>query len=288
MSSAEYIYIIGAGRSGTTIAALFLQYLDGTTLLGELNHLGEFLLGQKKCACERNSSRCEFRDELISSAVVDGKASQYAKEAQSVEAHNKYLHHFRNRFLGEHVVYSAVNTYIASDFCKGRTVIDSGKYVSRGLALKNLLNRDVRFLWITRDPRGVVHSFRKRVQTSRGTLSACFYYNAVNIAVFAASVTLLKGRIKRLKYEELLLNPEQSLYELGDYFGLQPSSIVKDQAGNIRLPKPEHMLGGNRLIESTNLVMSTDEVWREDISTLKRYFIWLLCFPASMVFGYTP
>ena len=116
----------------------------------------------------------------------------------------------------------------------------------------------------------------------------CFYYSIVNMATFFASVTIMKGKIIRVKYEAMLSHPDQCLAQLSKFFGLKPLPLYRNESGAIDLIRPAHMLGGNRLISSKHIEMKKDEAWRDDLSFSSKWLIWLACLPTALILGYFP
>lgn len=280
----DYIYILGAGRSGTTVAALFFQLFKSTRIIGELNQLADFLLGRARCVCSTGSDTCDLREELVTAVGGLSKVESYALESRVLEAHANFLRHIYSRHVSQNDCYVAVNKEIV---CRGggkEVQVDSGKFLSRGLALHRIFGDRVGFLWVTRDPRGVVFSFGKKVQSRRSMLSACFYYSVVNLSILLAVKTVLRHRVLRLKYEDLVADPQGTLVKLSDYYQIEPADGVLSDSRSLKIPK--HFIGGNRLVYGGDVALKRDEKWREQYGPIARCLIWLLCWPAAVALDY--
>lgn len=279
----RYIYIIGAGRSGTTVCSLLLQELNGTQLLGELNHLGQFMEGKRPCACGRAPDACALRAELMPVLPDALQWREYTAVAQKAEAHSRFPEYNFRIIVSS--IYSQVTSNVVGLF-PDRVIIDSGKYVSRALLLNRVLRGHARFVWVTRDPRGVVYSFSKKVQSSRSTLSACFYYLAVNFMVLIASLGPLRGKVIRLRYESIVQDPISSVARLSDFLKLPVSAGNEKRHQLTELARPLHMIGGNRLVADEGVQLRADNEWEVAMSKAKRLFIWIICSPLCVFFGY--
>jgi len=211
--------------------------------------------------------------------------SSYADRSSEAEAHGRF---FRNLAGATPAgVYTEANVNLARLF-EEEVIIDSGKYVSRAVLLNRVLSGRVRFVWLTRDPRGVVYSFSKKVQSSRGSCSACLYYIAVNCMVLIAYVGPLRRKVFRLSYESLLADPHGTLAELGKFLGLAMDPDAGSGDGLRKLQRPTHMIGGNRLVAREELQLCLDEEWRRGLPRSMQLLIWLSCAPLCLLFGYRP
>ena len=60
MKKNKLIYIVGAGRSGTTALATFLNGSENIICLGELHHLPEYVDDNLHCSCGEVLDQCTF------------------------------------------------------------------------------------------------------------------------------------------------------------------------------------------------------------------------------------
>jgi hypothetical protein len=166
-----------------------------------------------------------------------------------------------------------------------RWLLDSSKYVGRALGLACCDGLAVKFIYLVRDPRGVVFSFGKQVQTRRSSLSACAYYILTNLAAQLAVLTRLKGTCLKVRYEELVSDPDRVFARIGRFLDLDLTVVSQKVAtgGNFAA---EHVAGGNRWARLGSARLRPDIEWREDMNWAKRLLVYLLCLPFQMINRY--
>ena len=103
--------------------------------------------------------------------------------------------------------------------------IRGGRYQFR-----KVLPYDIGYIFIKRDPIGVVYSFAKKntYLPSKGWFSANIYYLMVNILCHYASRKLRKRHpVIEMKYEEFIKNPEELLTQIGKKLDLDLSESIR-------------------------------------------------------------
>jgi hypothetical protein len=277
----KIIYLVGAGRSGTTILAAMLGENEKIDWRGEFIHLADWANRGNICSCGRALIDCDYWKSRDIAEVL-GPAAKISSE---YEQHNHVLaalmndEHFSDGYRNQQ---AAVVGILGSP---DRWLLDSSKYVGRALGLASCNRLDVKFIYMVRDPRGVVYSFGKKVQTRRGTLRACAYYLLVNTAAQLAIAMRLKGRCLKVRYEDLVIDPVRELERIGKFLGMDLSAVGrKAQAGGGF--SAEHIAGGNRWAKSGPASLSPDTEWREQMGWGKRLIVYLLCLPFQIVNHY--
>lgn len=282
------LYLIGAGRSGTTILSLLLGNTEQIRALGELHQLPEHCSGLKVCSCGKPLLYCSQWESLRGELSNRFSGIEYREQAKQLESHRFIIKYFyspsRANAFPE---YLKSNVQLFEGFSDSKWLIDSSKYVGRGLALNTLMNNKLKFVFLVRDPRGVVGSFEKNVQTSRKWYSAAFYYLIVNLTTLVASWTLLRGKVLRLRYEDLLHKTDDTLEQLSNFLQMDLSSIIHKLEINSPL-ETGHIIGGNRLVNNRTTVFRRLDNWQHKMPHWKRLFVWLITFPICLINGYRP
>ena len=283
------IYLMGAGRSGTTALATLLNGQSKIKTLGELHQLPEHTKSGKICSCGVPLADCEYWSnykteiELFSSVC-------YQQDSSMLESHkNIWRYYLNSSAVLEHTCYQQANQTLFDTTSEGAhfILVDSSKYIGRALALNVLITSDIKFLYIVRDPRGVVYSFSKKVQTSRGTFSACLYYWFINIAAEFVRFTKLKGKVLKVRYEDILRDPDNTLAAIQDFTNVDLED-VRQKIKNNGLFDIGHIIGGNRLRSSGSIRLKSEDNWKENIGVGKRFFVYLLTLPLNILNGYRP
>ena len=88
------IYLIGAGRSGTTILSLLLGNSESVTSLGELHQLPEYMGLEGKCSCGQLLSSCPYWNSVYSSLHNQFCSNSYKEQARELESHRYVYKYF--------------------------------------------------------------------------------------------------------------------------------------------------------------------------------------------------
>ena len=281
------IYLLGAGRSGTTILSLLLGNNEGIYALGESHKLPEYFSKEKKCSCGDYLDKCDFWSYFFDELKTEFSSDEYKLQARELESHRYIYKYFINKDrVTSKKTYSHANKKLLSILYHDcRAVVDSAKYIGRALAINSLLGQDVRFIYLVRDPRGVVNSFEKNVQASRNWFSATIYYLLVNSAAELVINTLLRGKVTKLRYEDLIMEPVATLKNLSEELKLNLHASVRCILHNKPL-NTGHIIGGNRLVKRKEVLFRSSDNWRDNMPLLKRLTIWILLLPLNLVNNY--
>jgi len=282
------IYIMGAGRSGTTVLAAFLGNNKEIQNIGEMHQFFEHIDENKECSCGKQINECEFWKNKISEDLLKS-TKQNRLLSEKMESHSSIIKHLVNSFSNkENKQYIALHQLILnsiySDSDKS-TLLDSSKYIGRALALNKLVNIDLKVIYVVRDVRGVINSFSKKVQTSKSPLSTIVYYLVVNsVSEFIAKI-LLRKKVVKIRYEDLVNNPMQVFSRLEIFLKLDLTD-VKNKIIDKQAFEVGHIVGGNRLKKNKEIYFRKDVSWEDKFSWIKRAVFFLLAFPIMLLNRY--
>ena len=280
-TSANLLYFLGAGRSGTSILAAMLSSADGISWFGELTHLAHWQDASCQCSCGQSLKKCAIWHSRGLEEVL-GPAMQAASR---LESHRNILpslaglHRFSDDYCRQQ---SEAIRAIGGD---QEWVVDSSKYTGRALGLAGCERVNAKFIYLVRDPRGVAHSFGKNVQTRRKTLSACLYYLTINFLAQISVWTRLKGRCMKVRYEDLATNPERVLTSIAEFLNVESSALNRMTTSGTKFAA-EHIAGGNRWAADGPVEFDADLEWRKDMSKGRQLLIYLMCFPFQIINRY--
>jgi hypothetical protein len=291
MSNNKLIYLMGAGRSGTTALSTFLGASEEIQVLGEMHQFYEHIRQGNLCSCGAQIVKCKFWAAVIEHLQIDivSNVECLERAGKVIEAHRTIVKHIvRGRNL------DGLDTYLNNwknifEACATKSgtyaFLDSAKYIGRILALRHLNNTDVKVVYMVRDVRGVVHSFSKKVQTSRGYVGAIIYYLLVNIMAEIVRLTSLRGKVIKVRYEDMIDDPDVFFSKLETFLGvnLEPvnTKIQKNEQFNV-----EHFIGGNRLLTNEIIKFRKDTEWKHSQSKLKQFFLYLAAAPIMLLNQY--
>lgn len=273
------IYIIGAGRSGTTILDIVLGNSNNATSLGEINRFYK----RKGVPPQRESNdkvnffwqkvKSEFEFKLTNTPI---NYDEFNSLNSQNEYHSAFLKSLFN--LNSKEYYSILNSLYDSilENTNEKILIESSKYPIRALNISKLKREDIeiKYIYLKKDPVKVVKSFSKKdlEQPPKSFFAANLYYFIVNNLCYIA-IQILKFRnhkISKLKYEDLIKNPVYAInkmsIDLDEDFN-KSENVIK----NGKSLKTGFLFDGNRirLKESIHLQSENKEL---NTKGFKHYF----------------
>ena len=303
------LYILGWGRSGSSIMANILGSMKGGASLGEVRYLWDRgLLDNGICGCGENFAACPFWPDLPmgttrlgdldperarSLARRIGSGARYAQvpALHSTRARASYFKRNRDDLKG------LMDLYAAAFASSGANVIvDASKSPFYGV---NLLYPerpfDVAFLHLVRDPRAVLHSWKKAKQRRDNNEDTPFprYSSTRSLTQWAIvnSRCELLGRLApdayfQVRYEDFADNWRAALLARTD--GLF-DTIDGAEPGDARMAKvtAQHSISGNPSRFSVGDVhLKPDTSWRDAVTPLDRRMASFICGSVARRYGY--
>lgn len=267
----KIIYIIGAGRSGTTLLEIMIGNGRNIFNCGELNRFpkrkgvpplypetSKKFLFWKKIFTSMECSKSELIEQEVFHKKYEyhlGFIKQFFSSSKN-EAHKAY-----KNFLDK--LYNSIFENIKEDI-----ITDSSKYPGRAYQLSSTLGKyDISYIYIKRDPVDVIQSFRKKQieQPSKNWLSANLYYFIVNF-LCKLSIFILKDKHKiiEIKYEDLVNNPVDTMLKIEEKLDINLSNTID----KIKRKEPlqiGYLFDGNRIRLNENL----KEIKKRKVTKLK-------------------
>lgn len=279
---------MGAGRSGTTALATFLGNNKEILNIGEMHQFFEYLDENKECSCGKLLNECEFWKNKIDNPTQEYSVNS-RKLSEKMESHSSIIKHLLNRFSNIEYeryieLHQSILDSIQSDSEKS-TLLDSSKYIGRAIALNKLDNIELKIIYVVRDVRGVINSFSKKVQTSKSPLSTIVYYSLINLVAEFISLVILRHKVIKIRYEDLINSPTRVFSNLESFFELDLSDI------NNKIEKKQffeigHIVGGNRLKKNKEIFFKKDVSWKQNLSWIERIAYYVFAFPIMLLNKY--
>jgi hypothetical protein len=273
------LYLLGAGRSGTTLLASLLNSHPEILFKGELNQLQDYIFINDKCSCGKNLSDCLEWSSIYSKLI--GKISIVTiNQKNKIESHRNipsYLLHSKS-----HKEYLDFQNEIFSTLYKGKEsliLLDSSKYISRYLQIYKSNFLDVKGIYLVRDIRGVINSFNKNVQTSKKPFQSIVYYLLIN-TFGEITYRLNKKNILKIRYEDLVLQTNETLTNIYNFIGISYQESFKI---DVEIP---HIVGGNRLKSQKKIKVNPDFEWKRNLKKRFKIIYYLLSFPFMILNKY--
>lgn len=279
------IYLLGAGRSGTTMLATILNNHPKIFTIGEMHQFLDYVLEDKDCSCGENLSKCPFWSSILKNLDVS-----ILKNKDNVDMSNSLEKHHLIPFylLGKPIppkyreiidmVFKAIQSNIDKPW-----ILDSSKYNSRYLLLRKNKKLNLKGIYLVRDVRGVINSFGKNVQTPKKPLSAIIYYSLINF--WSQWICFFDKRVVKIRYEDFVNEPEKTIQKIEKHLFDSTSKASNLTNETFKIP---HIIAGNRLRSQKQLVIKKDMKWKENITRGNQILYYFLTLPLMLLNKYKP
>ncbi len=258
----KIIYVLGCGRSGSTILGFCLGNAANALDLGEVIEFTRF--------CGRPNGFDESTDNY---AFWDGVLNSIETRDGTIDF--DHIKRLQNRFDKHHAIpllflpafllkpfglldyqkflKSKYDGIFAQSNCQW--FIDSSKYPSRLHHLRAIYGAEaIKVVYLIRDPGKLAKAFQNSEQsTAKSFLTSMLYYLGVNffsLALFA--VTPANDRI-RIVYEQLIQFPNKYIETIGCRFKLDVAELM-DKIRNGLALKRGYIFNGNRMRTQESIV----------------------------------
>lgn len=274
------LYIMGAGRSGTTILEVVLTGNTGVAGVGEVTHLfKDGYINNDVCACGVRTSECTvWRRVRDRCAWTDRDVVEIARLFRKMDWHSGFWSAWRgSQDAPAFLRYEAVNRSLFSSVAeihKPSVIVDSSKYGARALNLLRVFGPRLRVLCITRSPEGLLTSFRKSgsdhsdEQKPKSHVALIAYYFFVLI-----SMRLVQRRLGSqgyaIRYEDMVSKPDDVLIGIQNWLGVDLTESRNRIAGKLPFTGG-HIVTGNRLRKSPAIVFRTQQKDPEVVGWMSR------------------
>ena len=270
------LYIMGAGRCGSTILNIILGAHPDIEAVGEIKtwprHKGlprdhdlkdedyEFWGNVLKQYIKLEGFLPEFHQlERICRAIeTPTKLIAHLFARISMEMSNDYYKHVSNLIFSIHNVSGK------------KVILDSSKSVARAYKLLMYPNFNVKVIHLIRDPRGTVWSFIKKdlEQKPKKPLRAIFDYITLNGASILIRY-LFRDKVIKVKYEDLIRQPAGVVEQILDFVNLDHGNVI-DMIESDAEFDVKHLIDGNRIRRNKTIKFNPDEAWKDNLAIVYR------------------
>jgi hypothetical protein len=301
------LYLGGLGRSGTTLVERLLGELPGVCALGEVVHLWQRdILDDERCGCGERFSGCTFWTAIGQRAFGGWNNVDVARvhELQAAVERTRHIPRLASTQLSpaqradvrEYAAYYARVYAAAAEVSGAEVVVDSSKHSALAHCLRWSDDLDLRVVHVVRDARGVAYSWTKTVarpetdgaeeMTRYSPGRSAMLWNAHN-----AAFGLLARRgvaVRRIRYEQFLIDPRAALRELAGYAGLHlADEDLKFLGDGYADLTPGHSAAGNPMRFTVGrLPLRRDDAWVRALPRSQRRLVGAVCAPMLRAYGY--
>lgn len=305
-SSPTVLYIVGKGRSGSTILDHVLGQVPQIASAGELWYLWEWgVLHGGRCGCGAPVVTCPRWSEVLGRLGVDREVAHRFLDLQrrtmswpriprALTAGRRGADHGwpAGREYGK--VLADVYRTIA-EVTGAEVIVDSSKWPAHLGLLGLVPGIEPLGLHLVRDPRAVAHSNRRRRSAQgRGDATQMPRFGVAHVAASWVARNLVVEALasrstapwRRQRYEDFAAAPRQVVAELLAFVGLPDAHAPFTDERTIEL-QPTHTVGGNpsRFSVGTTSIRPDDE-WRGALAKHRAAATSVLAAPLLGRYGY--
>jgi len=298
----KVLYIAGWGRSGTTILDNILGSYDSVFSTGELFYLWRRGLNQgQRCGCGSKLPRCPTWQKILDVAYADDELNP--KRTAAVQRRSVRVRHTRRlsrpNLLGEAAEYrnEIGRLYAAIGAVTGaKLIVDSSKVPPGAAVLAQVPGVDSYLLHMVRDPRAVAYSWVRPKPQVNGTAALAMKPHSAtestaswvgwNMLIEQLTGTSFAGRSQRLRYEDFVADPRNTVESLLESTGTSWSAGPFQDVATVQLPANHTVSGNPSRFKTGRVVLRADDDWRSDQPWSPRVVSTAISLPLLRRYGY--
>ena len=298
----KLLYVLGRGRSGSTVFANVLGELNGFFSGGEIRSFWDpVVVRQSMCGCGAPIRDCVVWSHALNrlSDVDVEEVSAWQHNIVSEQQTYRLLRYRRTRRWGTLERYADVMSRLydaLAEVTGARVIVDSSKRPSYAAFLRAVPGLDPYYIHLVREPRASAYSWLSRHHESsrgggqevirRGALDATLRWDLLNLGSDAIIRSTGANRALRIRYEDFVAQPrehvEQARILLNEPAGRSP--FVDDHTVRLGI---NHTIAGNPSRFVTGLVHLEDKrEWRKAQTRLDRWVTTAVALPFLRRYGY--
>jgi len=308
LEKVKVIYIVGTGRSGSTILEELLATHKDIFNAGELIHTWE--RGFEKnylCGCGRLCWDCPIWGDIkkdLEQRLGNGYITQIKNAFKTVNRFRYFfpllLKGFRSEKMESLLLIQNffLELYLSIQKNTQKTIIVDSSKSPVLLFILSLDHRiDLHIIHIVRDPRGVTYSNLKRKYKkikpdievpmhSSGLVESSILWMVTNFYIEILKFFLKNKRFITVRYEDFALHPARTITNIFLSFGINQDNCANFDEDNLHLME-NHTISGNPVrFNKGRIKIYLDEQWKSNMSFLKKHFVTLSTFPLRWKYKY--
>jgi len=307
MSRTRVLYILGWGRSGSTVLGNILGEIDGFFSAGELHYLWErSLVEGRACGCGRDVRTCEVWSEVLARIGVGTSVDAdvvvaWLREVLRIRATPRLLRQRPGATLEPPALasYAALTDRLydaVAEVTGARVVVDSSKIPADAALLRLLPGVDASYVQLVRDPRAVAYSWSRAKEQrdprapatmrTHGPLDSGVNWSMWNLAAEALAREVGPDRFLRVRYEDLIDDPRETVRRIVTMAREPDAELPFVDDRTVRLGA-NHTVSGNPDRFTTGPVsLRSDDRWRGAQRRIDRWETVALTAPLMLRYGY--
>ncbi len=296
----DVCYVLGKGRSGSTLLNMALGELDGVFAAGELRFFWRRgLVEDRRCACGEHITSCEVWG-AVAERVADLDAGQLARDSEAIYAWAAGPRLLVGRTGGWDAFrrWSTATTRLVDavrSVTGAEVIVDSSKWPTEPGVLGLVDGISPYSLLLVRDPRAVAWSGQRvkpdndldgpRDMDRFPAWHSGASWTARNL-VAGLTARRSPGPRRTLRYEDLTADPAGTLSSIHRFLG-RSGDLGDALRGRTLTVTQGHTLAGNPTrLGDGEVTIREDEEWRTGLSRTDRLVAGALTWPLRKAYGY--
>ena len=302
----KVLYVVGLGRSGSTILSNSLGQVPGFFSGGELNFIWRHnVLENRLCGCGRPFRECPVWTEVMREAF-GGMDAVDPREMMRLQGSGTRTRHIPmmltekgRRSLAarlEKLLISYGRLYEAIGRVTGsRVIVDSSKEPAHGFAMGMVPGVDFYVLHLIRDPRAAAFSWsKKKPQPDSDTKEFMVRFSPTKSSALwdswnASAEALWRNtpeRYLRLRYEDFVSNPRQSFENILRLVGETDAEPPLVGESEVKLGVSHTVSGNPNRFDTGAVALRTDREWISKMKPRDKALVTALTFPLLTHYRY--
>ena len=301
------LYLIGWGRSGSTVLANILGEIEGFFAAGELHYFWErSLIEGRRCGCGMSIRECPVWSKVIERLEGDlpldpDEVRRWLDEALRVRHTPSLLRMRRGARLHPQTLASygdlLQRLYRAIvEETGARVIVDPSKLPADAALLRLLPHVDPYYVQLVRDPRAVAWSWRRpkaqgdpnapETMRTHGTVSSAVNWDTFNLAAGRLAAKVGSARFLRVRYEDLIAEPRTTVARIAALVGEEDAVLPFNDEATAVLSTNHTVSGNPDRFVSGPVSLKADREWLERQDAVTRWLTNALTFPLLVRYGY--
>jgi hypothetical protein len=302
----KVLYVVGLGRSGSTILSNSLGQIGGFFSGGELNFIWKHnVLENRLCGCGRPFRECPVWSRVMDEAF-GGMDAVDPREMMRLQALGTRTRHIplmltekNRRSLAERLekfltnygrLYEAIANVTGS-----RVIVDSSKEPAHGFAMSMVPGVDLYVLHLVRDPRAAAYSWlKKKPQPDSDTKEFMVRFSPAKSSALwdswnASAEALWRRtpqRYLRLRYEDFVADPHQSLVDVLKLVDEEDAEVPLVGEREVKLGVSHTVSGNPNRFDTGAVELRTDREWISKMNPRDKALVTVLTTPLLQRYGY--
>lgn len=241
MQKIKLVYIMGAGRSGSTILGILLGNLRDSFFAGELFAWIKLKGSPKTTKKEIIDFWWKIKNDIPNSEELLRENYFKAMEYHTSLFSPKWL--FNKKMRSGYWKYNVYLLNAIKEYERNKIIVDSSNYPLRAYWLNKCKDIELKVIYLVRNPYDVINSFQKKnvEQTSKNPLNANIYLLTVSILSTVVFWLIPKNKKMKVRYEDVGSNPEEIMDKISMFLG------VENTIENYNALKTGYIFEGNRI-----------------------------------------